>query len=50
MSEEAWGKIQELIKVHKSTKDKRLAYKINALILLYKDYTYQEIEDALLLD
>ena len=50
MSEEAWEKIQELIKIHKSTKDKRLAYKINALILLYKDYTYQEIEDALLLD
>lgn len=43
-------KIRELKKLHKSTKDKRLAYKINALILRYKDYTYREIEDALMLD
>jgi hypothetical protein len=42
--------IRELKKFHKSTKDKRLVHKINALILLYKDYTYQKIEDALMLD
>lgn len=50
MRADAAAKIQELKKIHKSTKDKRLAYKINALILLYKDYTYQAIEDALMLD
>lgn len=50
MSIDATSEIQKLIKIHKSIKDKRIAYKINALILLYKDYTYQEIEDALLLN
>ncbi len=50
MSDTDEKRVQQLLEVHKNTKDKRLAYKVNSLILLYKGYTYQQIEDALLLD
>jgi transposase len=41
-------KLRELQKVHRKTKDKKLAYRINVIILLAKNYTYEEIYDALL--
>jgi len=44
------NQIAELLAAHKGIKDKRLAYKINAIILLNKGYSYPEIEEALLLD
>jgi transposase len=40
----------ELIRFHKTIRDKRLAYRINAIILLHKGYSYSEIENVLLLD
>jgi transposase len=52
MDEKDEKEIRKLIKLHKEAKKNNigLAYKINALILLYKNYTYQQIEDALLID
>jgi len=42
--------ISELIAIHKSIKNKKIAYKINAIILLEKGYSYEEIHEVLLLD
>ena len=39
-----------LRKLHKSTKDKVICYKINAIILLAQGFSCQEVEDVLLLD
>ena len=39
-----------LRKLHKSTKDKAICYKINAIILLAQGFSCQEVEDVLLLD
>ena len=44
------SELQILIIIHKQIKDKKLAYKINALILLANEFTYPEIEKVLLLD
>jgi len=44
------NQISELLAMHKSIKDKRIAYKINAIILLHKGLSYEEIEEVLLLD
>ena len=53
MDESRANELRELIILHKEAKKKNnaaLAYKINALILLYKDYNYRQIEDALMLN
>lgn len=42
--------LKKLINLHRVVKNKNVAYKLNALILYYKDYTYAQIEDAQLLD
>lgn len=39
-----------LRELHKSTKDKAICYKINAIILLAQGFSYQEVENVLLLD
>lgn len=44
------SELQNLIELHKQIKDKKFAYKINALILLANGFTYSEIEKVLLLD
>jgi transposase len=42
--------LKELIEYHRQCKEKKNAYRINVVILLAKGYTYQQIEDALLVD
>jgi len=44
------SELQNLLELHKQIKDKKLAYKINTLILLSNGFTYPEIEKVLLLD
>lgn len=44
------NQLSELRKVHRSCKDKRYAYRINAIILLGSGWSYQEVANALLLD
>ena len=44
------SELQKLIELHKQIKEKKLAYKINTLILLTNEFTYPEIEKVLLLD
>lgn len=39
-----------LRKIHKTLKDKKTAYKINAIILLSDGFSYEQIENILLLD
>jgi transposase len=39
-----------LRKLHKNCKDKNACYKLNAIILLAKGYTYQQVKTVLLLD
>jgi hypothetical protein len=41
---------QELLALHRSMKDKRKAYRINAIILLNRGYTKTEVERILLID
>ncbi len=36
--------------LHKKTHDKKLAYKLNALVLLEMGYTYEEAAEALLVN
>ncbi len=42
--------IDNLKKLHKSAKDKKTAYRINTIILLYKGYSQKQIADILLLN
>jgi transposase len=42
--------VEELRSAHRSVRDKRHAYRINAIILLGTGWTEQEVSDALLLD
>lgn len=46
----AQSEIDTLRFLHKQIKDKNIAYKINAIILLAEGYSYQSVEKALLLD
>jgi len=41
---------EELLKLHRTMKDKRKAYRINAIILLNRGYTKTEVERLLLID
>ena len=41
---------EELIRVHRTLKDKRKAYRINAIILLGRGYSRREVERILLID
>ena len=42
--------LKELIIYHRQCHEKKNAYRINVIILLAKNYTYKQIEDALLID
>ena len=42
--------LSELITIHKCIKNKKAAYRINAIILLHKGFSYDEIHEILLLD
>lgn len=42
--------IAELRQAHRACKDKRYAYRINAIILLGTGWSYQDVSNALLLD
>ena len=42
--------LNELIEAHRQCREKKNAYKINAVLLLAKGWTYPQIEEALLLD
>jgi len=44
------SEVQNLIQLHKQIKEKRIAYRINAIILLAQGFTYPEVEKVLLLD
>ena len=44
------AEIDALIKQHDCCSDKKQAYRLNAIILLAKGYSFKEVEDALLID
>jgi transposase len=44
------SKIKELEKLHKNIKDKRIADRIKTIVALAKGYSYQQIEEILLID
>jgi transposase len=44
------SKLQDLIQLHRQIKEKKIAYRINAIILLAQGFTYPEVEKVLLLD
>jgi len=44
------SELQDLIQMHRQIKGKKLAYRINAIILLAQGFTYPEVEKVLLLD
>ena len=42
--------IRELELIHKNIKDKKIADRIKTIVALAKGYTYQQIEEILLID
>lgn len=46
----SFEQINKLKIIHKQLKDKKLAYKINVIILLNAGYSYEEVQEVLLLD
>jgi transposase len=44
------AQLSELYALHKRLKDKKAAYRINIIILLHRGYSYQEIQEVLLID